>query len=102
MIRYFGSLALANSPLTATPTASRRNWIQESVPSVGQFGTAVRLYDRLLVLPVRNELGDPSTALFRLVSMAFGRPGTFDFGRLPVDAELTRVASALWLTREYR
>src|ERR1700759_3305734 len=98
-IRYFGSLAVANSPLTATPTASRRNWMQESVPSVWQLDTAVRLYGRLLTLPVRNELGEPSTALFRLGSMAFGKPG-FVFGMLVVDAELIRAESALWLTRE--
>ena len=74
--------------------------MQASVPSVGQLAAAVRLYARLLALPVRNELGEPSTALFRLGSMAFGRPGTFDFGRLTVEAALTRVESALWLTRE--
>ncbi len=43
----------------AVPTASARNWMQASVPSVGQDVTAVRLFDWLAVLPVTSAFGVP-------------------------------------------
>ena len=61
-------LAVSNNPLTpfaacvafkAMPTASARNWMQASVPAVGQDVTGVRLFDRLLELPVMSEFGAP-------------------------------------------
>ena len=41
------------------PTASARNWMQASVPAVGQDVTGVRLFDRLAELPVMSEFGAP-------------------------------------------
>ena len=60
--------AVANNPsipcvatvaFKAVPTASARNWMQASVPAVGQDVTAVRLFAVLFVLPVRSEFAAP-------------------------------------------
>ena len=64
-------LAVSNNPLTpfvacvafkAMPTASARNWMQASVPSVGQDVAGVRLFGRLLELPVMSEFGVPGVS----------------------------------------
>src|SRR5579863_9388062 len=107
-------LAVSNNPLTplallvafkAVPTASARNWMQASVPAVGQDVTAVRLFDWLAVLPVRSEFGPVSDEV-TFGSIADGNTwpvfiGYWAFVWVVTD-ELRRLWYPAWLTREIR